>query len=315
MAEKIGSKIGNRTGNKDLIEILADQLSGSELNSILLEVFDRRRSKLTAPELLKQYASNRFVQPAETNYIRLLEKSIETLKIFSAHRFTPLHLSPLSSLGSCSVLAPVGQDKVVTALRNCEILSDATNAIALYISLLKKKKDNVSLSPDEHIKYSSVQRHVRAQPVSEKGFSSHFSIGCLVSSGTDTGSYTFEKKAIAEHFAALTDVLHSVFSAGKVYYKLQKRPGYTSPDHLVAALLDHLHTLGLDVRVDETAKQNNYYHGIQFKTVIAINGNEIEIADGGFVNWTQQLLSNKKERLCISGFGLELLLKFEERLI
>jgi len=38
---------------------------------------------------------------------------------------------------------------------------------------------------------------------------------------------------------------------------------------------------------------------------------EWEIADGGFVDWTQRLLGNRKERLLISGFGLELLVKMK----
>jgi hypothetical protein len=52
---------------------------------------------------------------------------------------------------------------------------------------------------------------------------------------------------------------------------------------------------------------NNYYTGLQFKVVIQVKGQEWEIADGGFTTWTQLLLGNKKERLLISGFGLELL--------
>ena len=34
-------------------------------------------------------------------------------------------------------------------------------------------------------------------------------------------------------------------------------------------------------------------------------GTEHELADGGFTNWTQKLLSDKKERLLISGMGTE----------
>jgi hypothetical protein len=32
----------------------------------------------------------------------------------------------------------------------------------------------------------------------------------------------------------------------------------------------------------------------------------IELVDGGFVDWTQKLLGNKKERLLISGTGIDL---------
>jgi hypothetical protein len=34
-------------------------------------------------------------------------------------------------------------------------------------------------------------------------------------------------------------------------------------------------------------------------------GTDYSIVDGGFTDWTQQLLSNRKERLLISGMGSE----------
>jgi hypothetical protein len=39
-----------------------------------------------------------------------------------------------------------------------------------------------------------------------------------------------------------------------------------------------------------------------------IHGREHHIGDGGFVDWTQQLLENKKERMLISAIGLDRLL-------
>jgi hypothetical protein len=49
-----------------------------------------------------------------------------------------------------------------------------------------------------------------------------------------------------------------------------------------------------------------YYTGACFH-IYATNvaGNEFELIDGGFTTWTQQILSNSKERLLISGLGLE----------
>jgi hypothetical protein len=313
MGQTIGKIIAQRTGIDNLISLLADELSGTELNSLLLEVFSRRAQQLTAPELLKQYEQNRFVQPADTNFIHLLERTLQTLKCLSRHHFQPLQVSPLSQLGTCSVVATVDQDKVVSALRNCEVLSDATNSLAIYISSQKKKQK--SNPPDVHIKYATTQRHVRSQPFQAKGFSPHFTIGCLVSSGTDTGNFAFEKKAAAEHFTALQDVLTNVFNAGPVRFRLQQRAGY--PDAFIPALLDYLHHQlpELEVTVDENPGSNNYYKGLQFKAVITLQQRDFEIADGGLVTWTQQILNNKKERFFISGFGLELLNKLEEGLL
>lgn len=314
MADTIGKIIAQRLGNKSLVDTLCG-LSGSELSSLLLEVFSKKTKQLKPADLLKHYGANRFVQPPESNYIFLLERTLATLNVFAGHGFIPQQVSPLSQLGTCSVVASVDQHKIVSAIRNCEVLSDATNALALYISHLKKTKA-IAWGAGEHIKFSSVQQHVRAQPVAVKGFSPHFTIGCLVSSGIDSGSYAFEIKALQEHFIALQDVLHRVFDQHPVYFKLLKRKGYTAGEELVAKVYEHLvqkHTL--DVRVASEVSDNSYYTGIQFKAVINVKGQEIEIADGGLVNWTQQLLNNRKERFCISGFGLELLNKFDEGLI
>ena len=85
----------------------------------------------------------------------------------------------------------------------------------------------------------------------------------------------------------------------------------------MSAVLDHLHNSfpDLDVTEDDNPTKNNYYKGLQFKADITVKHGHFEIADGGFVDWTQQLLNNKKERIFITGFGLELLNKMEEGLM
>jgi hypothetical protein len=52
---------------------------------------------------------------------------------------------------------------------------------------------------------------------------------------------------------------------------------------------------------------NKYYQTIQYKIFATIHNQEINIADGGMVDWTRQLTGNKKHRLLISGVGLELM--------
>jgi hypothetical protein len=57
--------------------------------------------------------------------------------------------------------------------------------------------------------------------------------------------------------------------------------------------------------MENPEKENEYYKGIQYKVDITLNNKVYEIGDGGFVDWTQQLLQNKKERFLITGFGFE----------
>ena len=49
-----------------------------------------------------------------------------------------------------------------------------------------------------------------------------------------------------------------------------------------------------------------YYSGVRFQRYARDTaGTEYFLVDGGFTDWTRQLLSNRKERLLISGMGSE----------
>lgn len=313
MKEDIAGIIQDKLGI-DVVDILTNKLSGSELNSLLMKVFANRVSKMTPADLLRSYMKNRFAQPAESDYIKLLQQSVEALQFFRERGFEPRQLSPLVPLGTCSVVGVVDQNKIVPAARNGEILSDATNALALEIAV-QKKQDKARASSREQIKYACVQRHMRAQVTHIKGFTPHFTIGCLVTAGRDEGSFGFELSAMTDHLVTMTTLLKDVFAVDSMFIKLQPRLRYS--EDFISKLHDHVkaHLPELDIYLDGHAPQNNYYHGVQFKVVIHKHGRELEIADGGLVDWTQKLLNDKKERYCISGFGLELLNKLEEGLL
>lgn len=298
--QEILEKIRHRTG-VDLVTILGEKLSGSELNSLLLEVFDKKAAQLKPSQLLQQYRTNRFVQPAAVDVLQLRTRELRTLQLLGQHGFAPLELSPVSLLGTCAAVAPVSQKKIISATRGTEVLSDATNAIALHIAAQKKKKEAAAVQ-----KYCTTHRHIRTPPVKVKGHSPHFTIACCVSAGRDTGGYTFEINALKDHFLALQAVLTQVFHVEVQYFKLQARSGYKQSDQLISRVFDGIRH-DFPVVLDASATANDYYQGVQYKAIIHIHGEEIEIADGGFVSWTQQLLENKKERCCISGLGIDYL--------
>ena len=66
MKEDIASIIENRLG-LDLVDILANKVSGTELNSLLMKVFANRTANMTPAQLLRSYEKNRFAQPAEVS--------------------------------------------------------------------------------------------------------------------------------------------------------------------------------------------------------------------------------------------------------
>jgi hypothetical protein len=65
-------------------------------------------------------------------------------------------------------------------------------------------------------------------------------------------------------------------------------------------------TTGIDIIEDpDRATGRGYYIDLCYKIYATIDGQRLEIADGGFVDWTQRLTGNRKERLLIGGFGLD----------
>src|SRR5687768_14521517 len=178
MSSTIVKKILDRIGQPDLVNLLSTELSGTEFNSLLLEVFNQRTATISPTQMLNIYQLNRFVNPADLPVIELKKAELDLLTIFSQQAFEPIELSPVAILGACSIVAPAYQKKILSALRGTEVLADATNSIALHISDLKKRKI-LTPQPNEKIRFSSIQRHVRTQTITGKGFTPHFKIGCL----------------------------------------------------------------------------------------------------------------------------------------
>ena len=48
-----------------------------------------------------------------------------------------------------------------------------------------------------------------------------------------------------------------------------------------------------------------YYAGAAFRIAVDIGGDELELADGGVVDWTARLLGDRRERVVVSGLGVE----------
>lgn len=291
--------IEKKTGVTDIVGLLAERLSGSELSSLMLAVYERRTERMTPAELLTQYRGNRLVQPAASEMIGLLETELVFLRFLRDRGFSLLKLSPVAAFGSCSVVAAVSQDKVVSAVRNTEVVADATNSIALHVADVRRQGEVGVL------RFATTHRHVRAQRFAGKQYLPHFGLGCMVTAGRDVGSYEFECTGIAEHISIYIDWLREAFGFGGFRLRLKRRRGYDERllPRVEAYLRERL--ADIEIELEDQPVERGYYTGVQWKLFLLRDDREWEIADGGLVDWTQQLLENRKERLLISGVGLE----------
>jgi len=285
------------------------KLSLSELTTLLLPVFDKKVKNMTPQQLLARYDSNKFTHPAEISPEIMNALSNQLFAIASRTGSEALLLSPVEPLGACSVVGPVSQNKIMTALRGTEVAADPTNMLALETaSRIKKGILNTTASisyPD----LCTVHRILRAQPF-EGDFRPHFSPFCRTTSGIDTGSYTFEKQALTLHITMCRDILREILGATTAIH-FEARNGYTDTPGLITSIRDHLTPLFPDISftASHTDSGNTYYKGLQFYITAIRDKTRIPVGEGGFTDWTQQLTGNKKQRLLICGIGLDLLIK------
>ncbi|MBW7456989.1 hypothetical protein ACFOLF_31820 [Paenibacillus sepulcri] len=302
------TRILRKLGTQDIVESLSGRLSGSELNTLLLKVFQEKAEMSSAGDLLKRYGENRFVQPANADAILLKQLELDILKMAARHTVSAVQLSPVAPLGSSSVVAAVDQNKIISALRGTEVVSDATNLLALYISdMIKTQSVN---NRDDYIRLCTTHRHVRAQYFGNiPGMLPHFHLFCMVTAGEDKGSYGFEKQSFWEQIMVYRDLFQSLFGS-EIEIILSGRAGYPDTEGLLTRVVQFAQEqyVKLNITVSEPKMDNQYYKGFQFTIKTTIQGRELNIGDGGFVDWTQQLLGAKKERLLISAIGLDRLL-------
>ncbi len=303
----ISNLLAEKMGYTNLLNDLSEKLSASELNTLLLELFRTRAKKLTPAALLRQFEKNRFASPSAVDTIDFKEFELRCLKLAKGKGFIPVTLSPLAPLGTCSAVAFVDQNNVVTALRGTEVVADATNVFALLMAKeLKKKKDH------RLIKYAATHRHVRSQALSNPAFTAHFGIFCLATGGADTGSFGFELEQLLDHINIHIFVYLNEFDVSKeklllkIFLKEENETFYQELKASIKNLSDMV-----TVQIERELDPNNYYKLVQFKFFVVRKGQEINLSDGGFVDWTQKLIPNKKHRMIISGVGTELIHKMQ----
>jgi hypothetical protein len=295
----------------DLLEVLTQRLSQSDLQSLLLEVYRKRAHTFTPRHLLQQYEQNRFVQPATVNPKQLLEFDRLAYSVLPSS-FELLELSPVCPLGTNSVVAPVDQDNAVTTIRNTEVCSDSTNVLALECARRRRGSHGGNSHPEVDTKLCASHRLLRPHLPNDPASFPHFRIFSLCTAGRDRGSYGFEVAALSEHLEFYLRLLQSAQQAG---FRLEAvRTSITVFDEtryqvLKAEVLDKLSRSYSNVEFmfnQEQKSGRGYYLGVRFQIYARDKvGTDYFIVDGGFTDWTQQLLSNRKERLLISGMGSE----------
>jgi hypothetical protein len=276
---------------------LFEMLPSSEVWSLLLELMNRRAAQREPADLMRQWSRDRFTAPAAVDQRTL--NVIEAQLLAAAAPFEALELSPLAPLGSCSVIGPTSQNKIVSALRGTEVVADPTNVFALECA--RRLRDD----PQQIVRLATCHRCVRAQEVPKQpGFAQHFRIFCLATAGRERQDHGVTVDALAEHIATHLAALDRL-----------ERHGYAFPDRRVrilstverAPLADRLAATVKNVPVDRAALEHRYYDGLRFMIQAgSADAGGVPLIDGGVFNWVGRLASNRRFVFVASGMGAQI---------
>jgi len=306
---RIIERIEREAGIPSLASILAEKLSPTDLQSLLLEVY-RIRSNQTQPSVvLSDFETNRFVRPSTVSPISLLRWE----QIAFSHlprEFESIALSPVCPFGTSSIGSSVDQNWSVTTARNTEVVSDSTNVLALECAIRRRRLLRSNPKSPETVHLAASHRLLRAQHYESPESVAHFSSFALCSAGRDQGNLQFELATLRLHIRFYLMSLQSFIGTGvSLHLSVTDLSSNARIELIEAQILSVIRSefkqvdCGFDAH---RTKGRGYYSDLCFH-IHATNtsGQQLELVDGGSVNWTQKFLSNAKERLIISGIGSE----------
>jgi hypothetical protein len=280
-------------------ERLAAELSGSELQSVLLEVMQRRAVARAPAEVLAQYQRDPFCRPAEID--QRISVALDGHLLAAAAGFEAIELSPVAPLAACSSMGRSAQHRVLSALRTTEVVADPTNVLALECA------SRLHGGAAAEVHFATSQRVIRAQPVPKRpGHASHFRIFVLASGGIEAKDHAFTATHLERHIRTMLGALDRLEGHGYAF-------GARHVDLLAAperaALADRVAEALTGTTVNRKPLEHPYYSGgLRYMVwVTAPDGGAMPLIDGGTFDWLSKLASNRRAVYIASGAGAQLI--------
>jgi len=300
------ARVLRKIGDEKLLPVLTEGLSGADLAPLLAEVLRNRASRVTAAETLRGYHDYGFDTSLEPSF-RTLRRAEDLMLDTLPPEFEVLSLAPTVPLGA-HALAGIDQSRLVSTIRGSEVSADP--AIGLALAAARRR----NTLPTKDVRFAAVQRVTRVVHLDDGRASTvHFPMLGLVSAGRQSAGRTFERDHVVQHLRFVTDTLRAAGS-GAITVRLDPLTSWADPlvDYLTGVL-----QADPDLRVtsDGTRPEARkpYYAGFSYKVFTEFGGEPMEVADGGLVDWAAKLLSDRKEQVLVTGFGVQRLALVQQR--
>lgn len=284
----------------EAMQQLAAGMSGTQLQSLLLEVLQKRAHRRTPAEVLAQYQRDGFCQPAAAEL--RVSLALDLCFLEAMPEFQAIELAPVAPLGACSTVALTDQNRVLSALRGCEVVSDPTNLMALECA------SRLRAQPDQPVHLATSQRVVRAQPHPKlPGFAPHFRLFALASAGRESKEHAFTVQTVALHIRSMSAALQRAAAHG-YGFATQRVVLLATPER--QALAERVAAYLPGAALSHQPLDHGYYSGgLRYQIWISPLGaaEEMPVIDGGVFDWLAKINSNRRAVFVASGAGTQLL--------
>jgi hypothetical protein len=276
---------------------LEQDLDPSDLNTLLMGLSRLRASAVSPARLMQRWSNDRFVRPSSSDPRKLWPVESRLWELLPPY-FEGLDLSPLTPLATCSAVALVDQNRIISTTRSTEVVSDPTNVLALEAAIRRKQ------NRDQPIHLAACHRVIRAQPFYGEGLFQHFRMFALVSSARDRGSGSTEADMLVSHLRYWIDATTAIAPQASVIAEFSPFDSPVLEERFHDTVLDALEPLPerVSVRLDSDRQRARTYYQTGAIRVEVDGG---EVGDGGLTDWTAKLMADNKERCLISCIATE----------
>lgn len=290
----------------EAFETLTQQLSGSELRSLLRAVAATRAGAIEPGAALRQQQTDRFCEASDIDAVAVASTGAAALEFAKDATFDPVQLSPMVPLGAASMLGPVSQNNVITTMQLCEVVADPSNALALVAAAQRRQmRDNSPVT-----RLSTIQRVARAKEFDAPGALPHFSVFGLVSVGLDRGGRRFEAEELTSQLRLLLKVINHVQPALQIKIEVSDNSGRRDQaEALIEALADRAGT----VFGPPQPGNRDYYPNLFAKLSCTPQDQTVELGHCGVSAWPSDLAEDRNEQLVVSGLNVDRLVELLPR--
>jgi hypothetical protein len=307
-------RIAEETGVPEIFDVLI-KIPNTDLQSLFLGLMDKKSFNTGIKEINSTLENNPFVEMSKVDQSTFVKFDSLAYNLLPSE-YRGVELSPLVPFATNKVLAGISQKRVLSTMRNSEVLSDPTTALALYCAKERANKIKRFSKDSELVAMATSQRAVRQDPVKKEEYSQHFRTFTIGAAGRDVGFEQFEKENLKKHLEFFLSLLEKLNESGdyiinEITVTLsdveKKQPELLSiiKDTVVKELSETFSQIAFKFDVN---RKSNYYKNLCYSiSAKNKNGELISVAGGGMTDWTEILVESKKEKLLVGSIGSETL--------